>query len=253
MSLLQGHAQQGKIDDQWFTPHWSVEYWRELTTMSLEQMPGLSVTAAEAAQNVRGAIASQDATSAAYWAYHTTRWAYFLVQGSASVVLSSARTGDLAKGRLLSTHGAEDAREPSTATWVRLRCRAGQSGSSHKPPASTSHECQTLRFRKPGIQHPRLSSACIVRCCMVTCHVHHFTSAAIRNAECNTSRAYANLCAAHVSGCALECTRSLCCHVALPSGSVSYAINASSSSVCVWMACCNAIAYSRPGYRTHLN
>ena len=127
-ALLQGDIEQGKIDDQWFTPHWSVEYWRELSAKRVEGTLGLSELASEAAQNVREANALQDATSAAYWAYHTTRWAYFIVQGASSILLSSARNGDLSKGQLHFTNGPMHASAFASMTWVRLRCRSGQSG-----------------------------------------------------------------------------------------------------------------------------
>ena len=114
----------GQDDDRWFEQHWTVGYWRDQTYRPKEDMSDLRGLASAAAESARQANVLQDTTSAAYWAYHSARWFFFFTQAAASVFLTSARTGDLAKGKV--TYIFDDPLDRNSATqitWVRIGCR----------------------------------------------------------------------------------------------------------------------------------
>eukprot|EP00892_Ulva_mutabilis_P005099 jgi/Ulvmu1/2961/UM015_0001.1 len=96
--------------------HWSVEFWRQPRGRANEDKADFRELASVAAQSVRRANVLQDTTTAAYWAYHSARWAFFLLQAAGSVVLAS-RPADLSKGQLTFTSGVLDASASSRLAW----------------------------------------------------------------------------------------------------------------------------------------
>lgn len=83
-------------------------------------MPGLAELASFAAESARQANVLQDTTSAAYWAYHAIRSAFFATQGLASLLLTSARNGDLLRGKVQGIEGPLDADGVAKLAQVRL-------------------------------------------------------------------------------------------------------------------------------------
>jgi hypothetical protein len=93
----------GVLDDASFDQHWSVPFWRnwswpppgaELTTPD-----GLRTIASEVAKNARQARVWEDSTSAAYWAYHVARAAYFSVQYTTCFLGHILLNGAVIQGR----------------------------------------------------------------------------------------------------------------------------------------------------------
>lgn len=119
-TALQDVSGPGRADDSWFEKHWSVDYWRLRGFRKQEETTDLRELASVAARSARQANVLQDTTSAAYWTYHTARWAFFLGQAGASVIFMSARTGDLARGKINFVRGSMDAADSTQLAWVRL-------------------------------------------------------------------------------------------------------------------------------------
>jgi hypothetical protein len=91
----------GTQDDVSFEQHWSVSVWRNWAwpppDADLKTGKGLRVFAAALAKNA--SQASTDPTSAAYWAYHTARFAFFCAQVGVGAVMQGLLTGKLQPGQ----------------------------------------------------------------------------------------------------------------------------------------------------------
>lgn len=70
-ALLQDVSGPGGADDNWFEQHWSVDYWRSRAHRGQDEMSDFRELAEVVARSAERADVLQDATTAAYWTYHT--------------------------------------------------------------------------------------------------------------------------------------------------------------------------------------
>lgn len=115
---LQDQRAPGEHDDAAFEQHWTVGHWRASRAVNAAA-PEAGRMLRLVSDAVRNEAVFQDATSAAFWAYHSARWGFFAAQLAGSVAACSLRTGRLmyVLGPL-STTGAID------LAWVRAVCCA---------------------------------------------------------------------------------------------------------------------------------
>ena len=92
----------GQADGAYFEQHWSVALWRSWSWPpkggALDTPDGLRIVAQELPKHLEAANMARNSTSAAYWAYHIARTAWFMAQGTAGMLVQSVSSGDIWRG-----------------------------------------------------------------------------------------------------------------------------------------------------------